>query len=305
MYIGNNEVIEASLSHGRIIKDTLDGIIARLQNVVKLVAFGRVTEPKTNSNIVSKSSGHSIDLIITDPDGVTLNKEIYEVPGMYYREYDIDEDGHLEDIISMPERKIGEYLIAVVPEPDALPTDIYTLETNTLVNGEAVTQVLAENILISDIPRTPYIIKSTETEIIPVIPAFVDFDPDALNLKSQGKWITAYIELPKSYDVNKINLSSIRLNNQIPIESKPTEVGDYDNNRIADLMVKFNRMAVQNILIPGDKVKITVSGKLNDGRSLEGYDTIKVISVGKSSSILLLALLASAGASGLFIRRKN
>ncbi|MEW5995324.1 MAG: glycoside hydrolase family 16 protein [Candidatus Zixiibacteriota bacterium] len=30
----------------------------------------------------------------------------------------------------------------------------------------------------------------------PVVPATVDIDPDTLNLKSQGRWITAYIELP-------------------------------------------------------------------------------------------------------------
>ena len=298
MYIGNNEVIEASFSYGQIIKDTLDGIIARLQNIVKLVVFSRVSEPKTDSVFKGKSSGYSIDLVITDPEGVVITKEIFEAPGLYYREYDLDEDGRLEDFVSIPERKIGDYLIQVVPESDALPADTYTLETETLINGEVVTQTLAKDIPISDIPRTPYIIKSTKAEIIPVIPAFIDFNPDALNLKSKGEDVTVYIELPKNYNINEIDLKTIKLNNQVPIKPKPIAIGNYDKNGIPDLMVKFDRAAVKNILTAGDKIKITISGKLNDGRLLEGSDTIKVINTKSVTFLIPLALLSLLGLIG-------
>jgi len=136
---------------------------------------------------------------------------------------------------------------------------------------------LAENISISDIPRTPYIIRSTETGIIPIVPAFVDFNPDTLNLKSKGKYITTYIELPKGYDADDIILESIKLNNQIQSEIKPTKIGDYDNNGISDLMIKFDRLAIQDILPTGKKVKITIAGKLIDDKPFEGIDFIKVI----------------------------
>lgn len=149
---------------------------------------------------------------------------------------------------------------STIPESDALPTDTYTVQTEVLINGQTVTNILAENIPINDIPRTPHILRSTETQLIPIIPAFVDIDPDTLNLKNQGKWVTAYLELLKGYDINKIDLQSIRLNGQIPIESRPITIGDYDNNNIPDLMVKFDRKLVQNILQPENKVKIIVSG---------------------------------------------
>jgi len=110
-----------------------------------------------------------------------------------------------------------------------------------------------------------------------ILIARVDFDPDTLNLKSKGKYVTVYIELPVSYDVNDINVASIKLNNQIQAETKPTQIGDYDNNGAPDLMVKLDRAAVQTILKTGDKIKITISGRLNDGRPFEGTDTIKVI----------------------------
>ncbi len=169
-------------------------------------------------------------------------------------------------------------MIQVIPEPDALPTDTYTLEVEALVNGETIIMVLAENVPISDIPRRPYILRSTETEIIPIIPAFVDFDPDTLNLKSRGQYVTVYLELPKGYEINEIDLETIRLNNQVPAELKPIAISDYDNNGIPDLMIKFNRSAVQSILELGEKIKIVISGKLNDGRPFEGSDLIRVVS---------------------------
>ena len=114
---------------------------------------------------------------------------------------------------------------------------------------------------------------------LPIIPAKIDFDPDSLNLKSEGKWVTVYIELPvgHGYDVSMIDLESVMLNNQVQAEVEPIEIGDYDGDEIPDLMVKFSRTAVQNISNVGDKVEITISGELIDGRLFEGKDTIKVI----------------------------
>jgi hypothetical protein len=48
-------------------------------------------------------------------------------------------------------------------------------------------------------------------EVAPAIPATVDIDPDTLNLKSKGKWITCYIELPDGYSVEDIDIDSVTL----------------------------------------------------------------------------------------------
>jgi hypothetical protein len=113
----------------------------------------------------------------------------------------------------------------------------------------------------------------------PVIPAVIDIDPDTLNLKSEGRWITAYIEVP-GYDVSKIDVSSVLLEQTVSAEPRPTGVGDYDSDGIPDLMVKFDRSAVQSIVEPGN-VTLTISGKIN-GLLFEGSDTIRVINKGKS-----------------------
>jgi len=105
----------------------------------------------------------------------------------------------------------------------------------------------------------------------------VDFDPDTLNLNSKGKWVTAYIELPEGYNVSDIDVSSVLLNDGVPAETKWVGIGDYDGDGIIDLMVKFDRAAVQSILDAGDEVEVTVSGELTDSTLFEGTDTIRVI----------------------------
>ncbi len=116
------------------------------------------------------------------------------------------------------------------------------------------------------------------------IPATVDIDPDSLNLRSRGRWITAYIELPEGYDVNDINVSTILLNDTVPAELHPTEVGDYDDDGIPDLMVKFDRDEVisyiQSNLNTRERVctaTLTITGKLYDGTPFQGRDSIRVL----------------------------
>ena len=115
----------------------------------------------------------------------------------------------------------------------------------------------------------------------PSIEAAINIEPDTLNLKREGKWITCYIELPEDYDVADIDVSTIMLNDQVPAESRPTAIADYDGDSIAELMVKFSRSAVQNILPAEGEAEITVAGELDDGTLFEGKDTIRIIDEGK------------------------
>ncbi|MHA2028963.1 MAG: CARDB domain-containing protein [Candidatus Hodarchaeales archaeon] len=110
-----------------------------------------------------------------------------------------------------------------------------------------------------------------------IIPAEVDFNPDTLNSKSKGKWVTVYIELPEGYDANEIDRETITLNDILDPESHPTGIGDHDGDGIPDLMVKFNRSAVIELMEPGENFLLTISGELYNGVKFEGTDEIRTL----------------------------
>ncbi|MCK4445332.1 MAG: hypothetical protein KAW09_12360, partial [Thermoplasmata archaeon] len=53
------------------------------------------------------------------------------------------------------------------------------------------------------------------------IKAQIDCDPDTLNLKSKGNWITCYIELPLGYDPRDVDAGTILLNGVLMPELNP------------------------------------------------------------------------------------
>ncbi|TDA32521.1 MAG: hypothetical protein DSO03_02560, partial [Hadesarchaea archaeon] len=103
-------------------------------------------------------------------------------------------------------------------------------------------------------------------------------DPDTFNLRSQGRWITVYIELPHGYDLESVDVGTIRLEG-VSAEPHPIELGDHDGDGVPDLMVKFDRSAVQSLLEPGEK-ELTVTGNWH-AVLFKGSDVIRVIELDK------------------------
>jgi len=118
------------------------------------------------------------------------------------------------------------------------------------------------------------------------IQANVDISPNSLLLKKGGcgKWITAIIRLPKGYDVNDINVSSVTF--------EVVEIGEevsWSTYKIQGniLMVRFDRATVIYAILgspmivhmsPRVKSEVTfkVTGNLNGGNPFEGSDKIRV-----------------------------
>jgi hypothetical protein len=118
--------------------------------------------------------------------------------------------------------------------------------------------------------------------------ATVDIHPETLKLRSKGKWITAYIKLPKGFNVRDINVSSILLNDTIRAKPEPKAVGHHDGDRISDLIVKFDRAKVTEYILANVnltklykerfmRITLTITGNFNDGTPFQGSDTIKII----------------------------
>ena len=100
------------------------------------------------------------------------------------------------------------------------------------------------------------------------IEATIDIDPDTLNLRSKGKWISACIELPEGYEVEDIDVSTILLNAVVPTES--SKVGG------KKLMVKFDRSEVIALLPQLGEAELIITGTLFNATKFEGSDTIRV-----------------------------
>ena len=125
----------------------------------------------------------------------------------------------------------------------------------------------------------------------PVISATIDIDPNTLNFKSKGQWITAYIQLPEEHNPEDIDATTILLNGTIQpvldpkydfVTNSSEYIVDHDGDGILERMVKFNRTEVASWIcsdlgIEYDNVTLTITGKLFDGTPFEGIDTIKVL----------------------------
>jgi len=108
------------------------------------------------------------------------------------------------------------------------------------------------------------------------IAATIRVEPDSLSLKSQSDKtaITAYIEFPTGYSVERIDVPTVWLSvNGMIVPAQLGSASKEDSN----LVVRFNREDVI-IALAGQtgKVTLTVGGTLNDGRRFVGTDTINV-----------------------------
>ncbi len=110
-----------------------------------------------------------VNLRVTDPDGHIITKDESHILGSNYQELDLNNDGETDDFVAVLQPKSGAYLIEVIPEPEAQPEDTYSLQ----VIGSGGTVIVAENVLVSDIPEDPYVVHPTG-EALYVNPSFLE-----------------------------------------------------------------------------------------------------------------------------------
>jgi hypothetical protein len=113
------------------------------------------------------------------------------------------------------------------------------------------------------------------------IKATVDINPKKINCKSKGKWITAYIGLSSSYNIEKIDINSIILITEVgeiaTSDEFPHGIVDINDDNHPELMVKFDRIALIEILEPMQFCEITLLGKLLDTEKFEWGGVIELI----------------------------
>lgn len=90
-------------------------------------------------------------------------------------------------------------------------------------------------------------------------------NPQSLNAAAGGRWMTAYLELPPEFNPGDVDLESVRLQGSIPADPGffGSPEGDFNHNKIPDLMFKFDRADfIESLPAEGDEVTAVVTGML-------------------------------------------
>jgi len=230
-----------------------------------------------------KEKQHHLYLHVYDEEGnhvglnYVTNQTELDIPGSYYHD---NRNG--TTIIVLPQ--IIDLTIVVDARFAEDPVEAFNLTVTVHTDLGVFSQTCLGNITVgtSQTFRT----EASETGQELYMDVDVDIDPNTLNLKSNGEWIMAYMELPEGYNVEDIDVSTIMLNNTIRVDlDAPTQIGDYDLDGITDLMVKFDRVSINESLGAIDyseqtprrcSVTIAITGKVSDVK-FQGLDTIEVL----------------------------
>ena len=124
-------------------------------------------------------------------------------------------------------------------------------------------------------------VNSTVHFTVRVTELSVDLNPNNLNLKSNGRWVTLRVTPPSGRSADEIDIRSLKL--WYGGKDVTAMWGNVDDGV---LMVKFSRASLQKILSEqaGKEVKIKVTGAYNDDTTFGGEDTIRVIDPGKKGT---------------------
>jgi hypothetical protein len=214
----------------------------------------------------------------------------------------VEEGEGAPEITSTPETsiKVGEqYTYDVEATGDPSPTfsltespDGMTIDPTTgLIEWTPSNEQLGDNLVTIEAINTVGIDIQTFTIEVLAVEAEIDINPESLNMKSQGKFITVHIQLKDQ--IENIDLDTVMLEDIPAVTDKkygfvknPAEyLVDYDEDGIIERMVKFYRAEVEALIdeMNGEtdgkfyQIELTVTGQLLDGTPFEGSDTIKII----------------------------
>ncbi len=160
----------------------------------------------------------------------------------------------------------------------------FTWDTHGVSEGNYTIKAVASTVAgETDTVDNSYVDGVVSVATARILEASINLHPETLNLRSHGRWISCYIELPEGYNVSDIDRATILLNSTVSVDpfwvDKPLEsvIGDCG---IPRLMVKFSRTAVsEHIVSEGSvygNITLTITGELHDGTSFKGSDVIRI-----------------------------
>ena len=125
-----------------------------------------------------------IDLQITDPDNLVINKTTSQIENVYYIENDFNVDNSKEDVIIIPFLKHGVYIIEIILDSNASLADTFSL--NVTLGNQTI--VLAQDILIGEISSQSYEIRVSKDGI-----SIVEFPDETTTISGYNLIIPALL----------------------------------------------------------------------------------------------------------------
>ncbi len=129
----------------------------------------------------------------------------------------------------------------------------------------------------SNDPYNPTITVPVHMLINVVDLAYLNVDPNVLSLQTNGNYVMGYMEPPMGYDAADIVVETVLFEYEVPAITKYHEIGDENSNGVDDLMTKFLRSEVDQVVAGGDSVPVTVVGEIRDVAWFTGTDVIRVV----------------------------
>ena len=123
----------------------------------------------------------------------------------------------------------------------------------------------------------------TDNETGEVFEVSVNITPETLNLKSNGRWITAHVTVAGDKSIEDIDVDSISMEDSIAV--------DKSSISSSDLMLKFSRSEVVSLIEdmdidPPETIELSITGNFTDDNetSFEAMDTVRVINPGNNKN---------------------
>jgi hypothetical protein len=109
--------------------------------------------------------------------------------------------------------------------------------------------------------------------------AYLDVDPNTLNLDSNGRFIETNMGIPEGYDAGAFlcETAFFACGDEVVGPPHLCEILGPDDLGLYWVHAKFDRSAVEDILPEGDSVEVMVAGEIEDVTYIRGTDVIRVI----------------------------
>jgi hypothetical protein len=160
----------------------------------------------------------------------------------------------------------------VIPAGECAPLELSLDAMGLMEDDYEALLTINTNDPFNELIEVPVLLHVAEVDL-----AYIDVDPNTLNLSSNGRTVRAALQLPPMYDPYDIVIESVSIGGVLFAEPAPISYEDSNGDGVLELIVKFDRAAFEALVPEGDSVPVTVTGEVRDTVWFTGTDYIRTI----------------------------